>query len=152
ARATMFTTGSGLADGARPGAGPAPRRAPESGAAPPAIEAKARTVAEGGWQLGLGNRNEAGADPDPIEPLGSREHGVDLIALRQECGDEMIGDVERQLGWRIRRNHDHGAVEHGRLASALSEERAAESVPVPRPPAARHSLDGGRPCPSKAEQ
>src|SRR5262244_803438 len=89
ARATMFTTGSGLADGARPGAGPAPRRAPESGAAPPAIEAKARTVAEGGWQLGLGNRNEAGADPDPIEPLGSREHGVDLIALGQECGDEM---------------------------------------------------------------
>src|SRR6185295_5129816 len=63
-------------------AGAASGRAPERGATPPAEEPNARSSSEVFRQLGLGNRDEAGAHPDTVEPLGAGVDGVHAIGLR----------------------------------------------------------------------
>src|SRR6185295_14567308 len=65
-------------DGAAAG-GAASGRAPERGAAPPAEEPNSRSSSEVFRQLGLGNRDEAGAHPDAVESLRTGVDGVDAI-------------------------------------------------------------------------
>jgi hypothetical protein len=113
------------------------RHAPDRGAAAPAEEAEARTAAERLRQIGLGNGDEAGANPDPIEPLRARVEGLDALSLREAQGmlQEMESDVEGRLGIGRLRDDDDGPVQHGRALRALEQQRADESVAVPRAPA-----------------
>src|SRR5262245_65274718 len=85
ARATSFTGPSldALPSGAGAHArgGISTRCAPQRGPAAPAIQSDAGTPAKTFGQFGLGHRDEAVANPDLVEPLGPRVHGVDSTLL-----------------------------------------------------------------------
>src|SRR5262249_9241097 len=149
ARATSFT-GPSLAAlpsgaGAYARGGIATRCAPQRRPAAPAIETDAGTPAKTLRQLGLGNRDEAVANPDLVEPLGSREHGIDTVLLRVTEGvrEKLRGDLEGRLGRGVGRCHHHGAVQHRARTVAFTEQGPADTLAVPAYPP-RSDLFGGR--------
>src|SRR5882724_6575694 len=71
------TDGSVLAAGEGGAGAAAPHGAPERGAAPPAEQSEPRPPLELAGKLGLGNRDEPAAHPDPVEALGPCEDGHD---------------------------------------------------------------------------
>src|SRR5215831_8693465 len=149
ARATSFTGPSldALPSGAGAYArgGIATRCAPERGPAPPAIETDAGTPAKTFRQLGLGQRDEAVPNPNLVEPLGSREHGIDGVLLRVTEGvrQKLRGDLEGRVGRGVGRRHHHGAVQHDARTIALGEQSPADTLAVPARPC-RSNLFGGR--------
>src|SRR5262249_1790235 len=131
ARATSFT-GPSLdalpsAAGAYARGGIATRCAPQCGPGAPAIETDAEPPVKALRQLGLGQRDEGVANPDLVEPLGSREHGIDAVLLRVTEGvrEKLGGDLEGRLGRGVGRRHHHGAVQHDARTVALGEQNPA---------------------------
>src|SRR5215475_11925375 len=127
--------------------------APDRGATSPAEEPETGPAAQHAGKIGLGNRDEAGADPDAVEALGTRIERVDALSLREAQGrfQESDGDVERRLGIIRVGDHDHRAVEHSRVPRALEEEGADEAVAVPGAPAGRDRRLGRGPRADEAE-
>src|SRR4029450_7054998 len=90
--------------------------APDRRAPSPAEEPEAGPAAQRSGKIGLGNRDEPGADPDAVEALGARIERVDALSLREAQGrfQESGGDVEQRLGIiRVGDHYDWGG-EHGR--------------------------------------
>src|SRR5262249_61555171 len=101
---------------------------PQRAAAAPRIQPDTGAPGERRRERDLGNRNEAEADPDPIEPLRAREHraGVERGRVIEAHRHELRRNLERVIG-AVVRAHD-GAVQQDVATVLLAGHGANEAL------------------------
>src|SRR5262245_24788064 len=102
---------------------------PQRGPATPCVETAARPPGQLGWQRALGDRNEAEADPDPVEALRAREqcHDPGGRGVIEHGGDELRGDFER-----VGVDADDGTMQEHGWTAPLSDHCADQALSAVR--------------------